>query len=110
MVTARIYSEAGRIIGFHISGHAGKQRHGRNIVCAAVSAVAYTAIGAIDSIVREQEYTESEGELRFILRKPDDGKLLEKAYTILETMKIGLLQIQREHPGMIEVETREGMK
>lgn len=110
MIKARIYRDnQGNISGFEISGHAGYAESGSDIICAAVSAVAYTAIGyfsekKIGGI--KPRYSERDGYIKFTvptLNAGDesshaDGKEIEKNYiqssAVMEAAYIGLKQIE----------------
>ena len=65
MITAKIFRNSrGAVSGFEISGHAGYAEHGGDIVCAAVSAIAYTAAGYFSEKKyggKPLEYSEREG-------------------------------------------------
>ena len=108
MIKAVIYTEKEKVCGFYIKGHAGQGEHGKDIVCAAVSAIAYTALGTLDEMVSKPEYIEKDGEMKFFLKrqKNDDSALI--CHTILETVRVGLLQIQQEYPEHIEVKIEKG--
>jgi uncharacterized protein len=108
MIKAVIYTEKEKVCGFYIKGHAGQGEHGKDIVCAAVSAIAYTALGTLDEMVSKPEYIEKDGEMNFFLKrqKNDDSTLI--CHTILETVRVGLLQIQQEYPEHIEVKIEKG--
>ena len=63
MVSIRIQRNSdGQVIGCHLSGHAGYDEHGFDIVCAAVSALTATAMLGLTQIAQQEgEYTNSEG-------------------------------------------------
>ena len=51
----------GQVIGCHLSGHAGYDEHGFDIVCAAVSALTATAMLGLTQIAQQEgEYTNSD--------------------------------------------------
>ena len=58
----------GQVIGCHMSGHAGYDEHGFDIVCAAVSALSATAMLGLTQIAQQEgEYTNSEGQCDIVL-------------------------------------------
>ena len=58
----------GQVIGCHLSGHAGYDEHGFDIVCAAVSALSATAMLGLTQIAQQEgEYTNSEGQCDIVL-------------------------------------------
>ncbi len=96
MITARVIVDAdGDLFGLHVSGHAGYAKHGRDIVCAAVSAL---TLNAVNSIV---EYTDQgiicetgeDGLLRFKFEnKPSHDSIL-----LFKSMLLGLRNISEQY-------------
>jgi len=109
MTKATIYrSKNGDITGFDIRGHAGSANNGEfDMVCAAISAVAYTALGGLDEICCVNTYKESDGNLRMFLPDNMASDAWTRAQIILETMEIGLKQIENEYSRYIQVITKE---
>ena len=100
MITARIFRNSQKkVTGFEISGHAGYAEEGSDIICAAVSAIAYTTIGYFSEKKiggKEPQYSEKDGYMKF---KPDmdsvkDSDEATAAYAVLEAAFIGLKQIE----------------
>ncbi|SPF43797.1 50S ribosomal subunit protein L27 specific N-terminal end cysteine protease [Candidatus Desulfosporosinus infrequens] len=84
----------GRIREFELSGHAGFAEEGQDIVCAGVSALSIAAINGLEyflSVVPKVQ--EAEGHLTCQLGGVAEQEL-EKAQWILQTMKLGIEQIQ----------------
>lgn len=89
---------------FKIAGHALFDEKGRDIVCAAVSAIAYTTLGGLTNVAAIPfNYDIREGSMVCDLSDEIDGEAGLKAETILETMVIGLRQIEKSYPGNITV-------
>ncbi|HAI21270.1 MAG TPA: ribosomal-processing cysteine protease Prp [Clostridiales bacterium UBA8153] len=107
MVTVVVERDGeGRILGFSMSGHAGFAEAGRDIICAAVSAVAQTAVlglrrfgGKGMSCVIEPG--------RLSCRWSVPMRKLEPAWYIVETMLLGLGDIAKEHPDHVHLSMRE---
>ena len=75
----------GQVIGCHMSGHAGYDEHGFDIVCAAVSALSATAMLGLTQIAQQEgEYTKS-------------------GQDILGTMLLGLEEISRQYPEFVQI-------
>ena len=92
MITAVIYKKSEEtIFGFHITGHAGFDRYGRDIVCAAVSALSINAVNSIEQITKDRFYTEQkDGNLKFRLVTNDNPgtQLLLKSFILgLESIR-----------------------
>jgi len=109
MTKATIFrSSDGEIRGFSIKGHAGSAPAGEyDMVCAAISAVGYTALGGLQELCGIDNYEESDGSL--IITLPDNmtDDMRAKAQIILETMEIGLRQIENQYPKYIHVRCKE---
>ena len=116
MVTARFYniefnqgielkSGADRV-ALEVSGHSGYGQNGFDIVCAGISALAQTVILSITRLIRiQQNVTKSEGLLKTeIILKETDTEQNSKLILILETLLIGLLEINKEYPGSVKIE------
>jgi uncharacterized protein YsxB (DUF464 family) len=107
MVTVVVEREGKDLIaGFSVSGHAGFAEAGQDIVCAAVSAIAQTAVmglrrfgGKGISCVIEPG--------RLSCRFSTPIMKFDPAWYIVETMLLGLGDIAREHPGHVHLSTRE---
>ena len=99
MITARIFRNSQKkVTGFEISGHAGYAEEGSDIICAAVSAIAYTAIGYFSEKKiggKEPQYSEKDGYMKFKLEpdlfKTDD---MTSAYAVMEAAYIGFKQVE----------------
>lgn len=108
MIVVRIgRDKKGFIRQFTIKGHAGYADSGSDIVCAAVSAVAYTAVGALGELTGEGEYTEKDG---FMECRISHSVKQESEYTvrvILESMLIGLRQIELRYSNFIRIYEEE---
>ena len=101
MITARIFRNGhGNISGFEISGHAGYAENGSDIICAAVSAIAYTAVGYFDEKKYDGKapiYSEAEGRMTFTapeLKNGENGESAAASQAVLEAAVIGLRQIE----------------
>lgn len=112
MIEAKFYRDRNNgdfITGFSVTGHAGFGDHGSDIVCAAASAIMYTAAAGLANV--------AEAEFAFEVRKdgaavcgldPDNAEdVNEKARVILETMCVGLRQLEAKYPGNVKVINEE---
>lgn len=100
------YNEDGMISGFHVCGHSGTAKRGRDIVCAGISALAQTALLGIGKhLHREADcHVDPSGDLLLKLKgAPDD---LTQA--ILETMRLGFAEISKANPSAVLLKTRRG--
>ena len=106
MIEVKIYSRAGgKISGFEVTGHANTAPHGHDIVCAGVSSLSQTALlGVGEYLHRDVDYKAESGELYMKLKdKPD--KLTE---AILQTMLIGMREIEKLYPTIVRITEHKG--
>jgi uncharacterized protein YsxB (DUF464 family) len=102
-----VRDKTGFIWEFTVKGHAGFGEYGSDIVCAAVSAIAYTALGALDELTGIRNYTERDGYIKCSIPSdtPEDAR--SKARIILEAMTIGFKQIENEYGKYVSVMNEE---
>lgn len=108
MINILISRKEGEIVAYKISGHAKFATKGKDIICAAVSAVSQqTAIGIVDYL-KINAYTEvKDGFLSLDIENSDkDGKEKE-IKAMLETMYIMLSQIEEQYPGYVKLSVKE---
>ncbi|AGC67539.1 hypothetical protein Cst_c05170 [Thermoclostridium stercorarium subsp. stercorarium DSM 8532] len=108
MIKAVIYhNKDGKIKGFKVKGHAGFGTAGNDIVCAAVSAVVYTALGGLDELAGFRNFVERDGYME--CHVPDGLNETESyiADIILKTMVIGLRQIEADYSEYIQLRFKE---
>jgi uncharacterized protein YsxB (DUF464 family) len=96
-----------RIKGYSISGHAGYRRKGKDIVCAAVSALAQGALMGLTEyagIDPEYKVDEDKGilECRVNLEKLNAQEMLQ-VQAILECMTLSLKSVQLEYSDYVAV-------
>jgi len=97
----------GFIWGFEINGHSGYAAQGSDIVCAGVSALAYTAVGAITEMVNVGEWEQRDGYMKFSVPKKVSIEKKSTIKTILEAIVIGLKQIELSYEGYVKVIIKE---
>ena len=99
---------SGFIKQFCVEGHAGYDKYGKDIICAAASVTAYTAVGALEDLAGIKNcHTERDG--YFICRIPHDitDEQKQTAKVILDTTLIGFKQIELTYTKFITVEEKE---
>lgn len=94
MIEARIRPER-----IEISGHAGYAELGKDIVCAAVTALTQTLIQSIEEFTDDEiEYSISPGRVDI-----NHGNLSEKSKTLVDSFFIGVCLIADEFPEYVRV-------
>lgn len=109
MILISIYRNFGKAIEqFVIKGHAHMADPGKDIVCAAVSALSQTTVLSLRQVADiDIEYEIEKGYLRCKLPKKLTEKELCKARLLVDTMLLGLKNIQESYPQYIEIRDEE---
>ncbi|HHW54258.1 MAG: ribosomal-processing cysteine protease Prp [bacterium] len=93
--------KGGRIVAFRVRGHAGYATYGKDIVCAAVSALTQAAIiGLEEYLALEPTVVIEPGLLECTLKERPEG-LAAQVDAILETMLLGLGGVAAEYPDCV---------
>lgn len=94
MTAVTIYKRSGQYAGFVIEGHAGYGEEGEDIVCAAVSVLSLNALNSIEAFTKDRfSGEEKDGYLSCSFPEA----LSEKAVLLLDSMVLGLTDIQRSY-------------
>lgn len=88
-----------------VSGHAGTNVKGKDLVCAAVSAITFGALNAINDIDADFDY-EIDADEPYICLSPK-GAISDHDETVLETLIIQLKTIQASYPEAISIQERK---
>lgn len=89
--------DQGQIREFELSGHAGFAEEGQDIVCAGVSALSIAAVNGLEHFLpAAPKVQEGDGHISCRLLGDSDQDL-EKAQWILQTMVLGIEQIQKAY-------------
>jgi len=96
------------IQSFKVTGHAQTAPHGEDIVCAAVSVLAQTTIlGFYEVLQQKPPYEISDGKLECRMMNSLDENQRREATILLQTMLMGLKNIQKQYPGIIAIDDEE---
>ena len=85
-----------------ISGHAESDIYGKDLVCAAVSAIAFGACNALDLLGSDCECSVRDNRIEFAVRTED-----ELTETILSTVMIQLETVQEGNSEFIDIRKME---
>lgn len=96
-----------KIKGFVVEGHAYYDEPGRDVVCAAVSAIAYNAVASLLNLAGGCQYEDKTGYLEVFAKESKSPKKNQVAKIILESTKIGFKQIENSYGEYIEVYEKE---
>jgi len=99
-----VRDRSGFIRRIAIRGHAGFSEYGSDIVCAAVSVTAYTAVGALGDLAGITDaHKEKSGFMLISIPEDITEQQKQVAAIILETTVIGLKQIEMEYGQFVKV-------
>lgn len=108
MTNIQFIRKKNRFHGFIMKGHAGAGNGGEyDMVCAAISGIAYTTLGALDELCEIHTFSEADGAMQMKLPEKLVKANADKAQIILKTMEIGFMQIQRQYPKYISITFKE---
>lgn len=97
-------NEQGFINGFTVSGHSNYGEHGSDIVCSAVSALTQTALLGLKNIANIKVlYSIKDGFLSCDIPEIKDGDKMLKSCAILDTMVLGLMNIEKNYSPFITI-------
>ena len=88
-----------------VSGHAGTNVAGKDLVCAAVSAITFGALNAIEDIDTDFDYEIDNDEPRIELRPK--GAISDHDETVIETLIIQLKTLEASYPEAITIKERK---
>lgn len=99
MIQGKIYRKNQKICGFEISGHAGYALAGEDIVCSAVTVLAFNTVNAIERFTEIPFRCETDekngGYLKVLF--PYEGLADHDTQLLLEAMVMGLSGIETEY-------------
>lgn len=89
MIQVTLFEVDGVLTGYEVTGHAGYAEHGSDIVCAAISMLAYTTLRSLHDVAGREDVRysvdEDTGNMHVMLSGVD-----EKSRVILETLQVGV--------------------
>lgn len=104
MISARFFKSEGRLTGFAVSGHAGYDDYGHDIVCASVtSAVQMAANGITEVLKLGAQVDVGENEIKMTLDRAD----AKKGQAFLQALLLHLNLLSEDYEGTIQVNLSE---
>ena len=104
MIRCEFFTEADRITGFTVSGHSGYEERGKDIVCAAISAIVTMAEATINDVCGAKAKVRVKDEdARITLMLPASCDEEETVQAVLSGMLVTLLSLREDYPDYIEV-------
>jgi len=93
---------AGQIVSLEVSGHAGSAEKGKDLVCAAVSAISFGLCNALDQSGSEAEIKVESNRIRIQASGSD-----QNTETILRTGLIQLKTVEETNGSYLNIQTLE---
>ena len=104
MTRCEFFTEGERITGFSVSGHSGYAEAGKDIVCAAISAIVTMAEATINEVCGAKAKVRVKDEdARISLMLPVSCDEEETVQAVLSGMLVTLLSLREDYPDYIEV-------
>ena len=104
MTKCEFFTEEDRITGFSISGHSGYAEAGKDIVCAAISAIVTMAEATINDVCgAKAKVRVKEEDARVTLTLPASCDEEESVQAVLAGMMLTLCGMRDDYPDFIEV-------
>ncbi len=90
-------TRAGEYRGFTCIGHAGYADYGSDIVCASISVLVINTINSLEEITEERMEVETDEERGMIQCSFTDQPLKETSRALMDSLVLGLTQIERQY-------------
>ena len=104
MTKCEFFTEEDRITGFSISGHSGYAENGKDIVCAAISAIVTMAEATINDVCGAKAKVRVKDEqARITLTLPVSCDEEDAVQAVLAGMMLTLCSMRDDYPDYIEV-------
>ena len=104
MIQVAFFKREGDWVGFEASGHAGYAAYGRDIVCAAVSAILETALGGLEEVAGaglRSRRNDQEGYLMAMVSRTLDESARHDASVLIGAAMKGVQAISQQYPGFV---------
>ena len=97
------HSQNGAPLGFSFKGHAGYAAHGSDIVCAAISSVAYMTANTIIEIMKIDADVDVNEDGAMTLKVPEESA--EKTKEILLGLELHINELKKQYPKNVTITT-----
>ncbi len=97
------HSENGAPLGFSFEGHAGYAAHGSDIVCAAISSVAYMTANTIIEIMKVDADVSVDENGEMTLKIPEESA--EKTKELLLGLELHINELRKQYPKNVTITT-----
>ena len=100
MIKAELFVKNKKIVGFHLTGHSGRDEYGKDVLCAFVSSAAYMTANTItDVICAEAQVSADDGDMYVRISDSD----ADRCKDIFSGFRLHLLNTREQYPKYLKV-------
>ena len=92
--------------GFKLSGHAGYAESGKDIVCAAVSALVINFINSVEKLT-DDKFSLKQNEKKGLMDFDFSGDISNESKVLMDSLVLGITEIQNENKKYIQIIFKE---
>jgi hypothetical protein len=96
MIKVYTFYDKDTLKGFKIIGHADYGEHGKDIVCAAVSMLAYTTVNSLDRYNYEVDFSDDGETMELLVKNPSND-----SEVILNTFSTGIRTLTQSYSDFV---------
>jgi len=108
MIKIKVIKENERLVHIEVSGHAGFAESGKDIVCAAVSALTIGAVNSVELLLKVDlkpaQDQQNGGYLAWDIPRLDDERIDEQLQLLMKALVESLLLIEQEYTQYVRVD------
>jgi len=83
--------------GFTLEGHAGYDKHSKDIVCASISVLTINTINSIEQFTSDLPLVDMEDEKNGILKCWFHGNISKETILLIDSMLLGLTELKKQY-------------
>ncbi|MBU5315783.1 ribosomal-processing cysteine protease Prp [Clostridium bornimense] len=107
MIKIDFLKHCDKLISFNISGHAGFDESGRDIICSAVSVLSGAVVNGVTDVLKiDAPYDFSDGHMIMSLDSLSNEEI-EKCQVLMETMLVSLKSLEVNYKDYVNVHIKE---
>lgn len=102
MINVNLLLKKENIVGFEISGHADYDEYGKDIVCSAVSILAYTCVNTLELYIDDFSFTDYDEIMRLMAYQTN-----EKTEVVFTSFKTGIWTLEQSYNNFVKLNYKE---
>ena len=100
MIKAELFVKGKKIVGFHLTGHAGMDEYGKDVLCAFVSSAAYMTANTVTDIICADAQASADDGDRYLMISESDA---DRCSDIFSGFRLHLLNTEEQYPKYLKV-------